>query len=352
MKIHNIRPVNTALKNPSDPSRQASNLGKAQRELKRRFDKILQGVRLLVADQSKYITAKTTNSVEWRPLAIFINSSGELDTCRSSLVINKNTYYEYKIDAQRYSEINSFIEHLLFGEILGDYSGTKPHNWFFQSYLSSAFNDGINDAIRAIQDQSDRSIVGEEISRQIMSLNSDDFSAQSINSLGLVYSRVFNEMKGLSDAMKVDLSETLTRGMASGLGIRAITSDIQKRVSVGFSRAQRIARTEILNAYRVAQRDKTKEVNGTVYSDSDFEMLQLWLSALAPTSRDWHVKRHGEIYTSNEVDEFYLKNGNPINCLCSQSPILVNKKTGKPVIDGVTEKLQNQKDQYLKDGGK
>jgi len=352
MKMRKIKSISSMPKDAADPAHQSGNLGRSQRELRRRFDRILKGVRSLVADQSKYITAKTANSVEWQPLSFFTNSSGELDTIKSPLTINKGAYYEYKIDSKRYREINSFIERLLFDELLESYSGTKPPNWFFQSYLSSAFNDGINDAIRSIQDQSDYKIVGDEINRQIMSLSSDDFNVQAMDSLGLVYSRVFNEMEGLTDEMKVDLSETLTRGMAGGLGIRAIASDIQKRVGVGFVRAQRIARTEILNAYRTAQRNKSKEINDTVYKGSRFEMLQLWFSALAATSRIWHVKKHGEIYTEQEVSEFYLERGNAINCLCSQSPILVYKKTGKAVVDGTVKRLQNQKEQYLSGGAK
>ena len=167
-----------------------------------------------------------------------------------------------------------------------------------------------------------------------------------MQSLQLVYSRVFNEMKGLSDSMKTDLSETLTRGMASGFGIREITSDIKKRVNVGFSRAQRIARTEILQAYRTAQRARTKEINETVYDDSPFIMRQLWFSALAATSRPWHVSRHGNVYTQQEVEAFYSERGNSINCLCSQSPVLVERKTGEAVNQDLIKRMKKQKERW------
>ena len=189
-------------------------------------------------------------------------------------------------------------------------------------------------------------IVGDEIAMMVRQLDSDAFNPQQVNSLGLVYSRVFNEMKGLSDSMKVDLSETLTRGMASGLGIRQITQDVAKRVGVGFSRAQRISRTEILGAYRTAQRAKTKEINETIYNDSPFVQKQLWFSALAMTSRPHHVARHSEIYSIQEVEEFYSKNGNSINCLCNQSPILVNRKTGEVVMKDLIDKMRQQKDAW------
>ena len=332
-------------KDAADPAHQKKNLSREQRELRVRFERILTGVRKLVADQANYRTVSAVNK-EWKPLVYFTNANGELDTHRSSIAVNKTTYYEYQIDVARYESINEFIERLLYDEILESYTGKKPPNWFFQSYLSSAFNDGINDTIQDIKNQSTPSLVGDIVSRQIQSLTSDEFNPQATQSLALVYGRVFNEMKGLTDSMKVDLSETLTRGMADGLGIRAISAHVQKRVGVGFSRAQRIARTEILGAYRTAQRAKTKEINETVFDDSPYEFKQLWFSALAESSRPWHVSKHGGIFTQQEVEEFYSKNGNSIFCLCSQSPILVDKKTGKPLIDDTVKRMDGQRKKY------
>lgn len=345
MKIRQIKNGPVMPKDAADPAHQKKNLSREQRELKVRFERILTGVRKLVADQANYRIVSAVNK-EWKPLVYFTNANGELDTRRSSIAVNKTTYYEYQIDVARYESINEFIERLLYDEILESYTGKMPPNWFFQSYLSKAFNDGVNDTIQDIKNQSTPSLVGDIVSRQIQSLSSGEFNPQATQSLALVYGRVFNEMKGLTDSMKVDLSETLTRGMADGLGIRAISADVQKRVGVGFSRAQRIARTEILGAYRTAQRAKTKEINETVFDDSPYEFKQLWFSALAISSRKWHVSRHGQIYTQQEVEEFYSKNGNSINCLCSQSPILVDKKTGKPLIDDTVKRMDEQRKKY------
>jgi len=349
MKIKQIKNGPAMPKDAADPAHQKKNLSREQRELKVRFERILTGVRKLAADQSNYRTVSAVNSsasMAWNPLVYFTNTKGELDTHKSSIAVNKTTYYEYQIDLARYESINGFIERLLYDEILESYTGKMTPNWFFQSYLSSAYNDGINDTIQDIKNQSTPSLVGEIVSRQIQSISSDEFNPQATQSLALVYGRVFNEMKGLTDSMKVDLSETLTRGMADGLGIRAISADVQKRVGVGFSRAQRIARTEILGAYRTAQRAKTKEVNETVFDDSPYEFKQLWFSALAESSRKWHVSRHGHIFTQQEVEKFYSENGNSVNCLCSQSPILVDKKTGKPLIDDTVKRMDEQREKY------
>lgn len=339
-KIRSVMP-----KDAADPANQKGNIGRAARALKARFQRIQKEMVSLVRDQANYRSVSAANShkeATWKPLVYYTNAQGELDVVESSVAIN-TTYYEYQIDTARYNAINDFINRLLYDEILQSITGDMPPRWFFQSYLESSFNRGISDALRDIQMQSQPELVTQEIAQQIQALSPDDYSPQAIQSLGLVYARVFNEMKGLTDSMKTDLAETLTRGMASGLGIRAISADIKKRVGVGFSRAQRIARTEILGAYRTAQRARTKEVNETIFDDSPYMFKQLWFSALASTSRRWHVSKHGEIYTQQEVEQFYSERGNSINCLCSQSPVLVNRKTGEAVIKETIERMKKQK---------
>lgn len=277
-------------RNPADPAGQMPTVKRLFRDLKKRFTRINSEVQRLVSEQKQYQTRITVNKA----------------------------YYEYQIDEQRYASINDFILRVLRNELLESYDGSKPFSWFYQSYLEQSFIDGINDQIYSAQSMADPAIVGEEISQQIMNLQEDNVSPQQQQRLGLVYARVFEEMAGLTNSMKTDLAETLTRGMANGLGITAIARDIKKRVQVGFSRAQRIARTEILGAYRTATRSEQKDINDTIYADSEWHMALLWWSALTSTTRKWHAKEHGEIKTAQWVDEFYSVNGNAIQCYCSQ----------------------------------
>jgi SPP1 gp7 family putative phage head morphogenesis protein len=338
-KIRQIKSYPVIPRSAEDPANQKGNLKRAQVELKKRFERINKAMKQLVKDQEQYQRVASANKMAfWWPL----DSNGE----RINEVVVNKAYYSYDISTERYDSINSFIEHLLYNELLESLTGQRPNNWFYQSYLSSAYNDAIRDTIQSSKNMAEPSVVGDEIAMMIRQLDADAFNPQQVNALSLVYSRVFNEMKGLTDSMKVDLSETLTRGMASGLGIREITQDVAKRVGVGFSRAQRISRTEILGAYRTAQRDKTRQINEDIYSDSPFVQKQLWFSALAMTSRPHHVAKHGQIYSMQEVEEFYSENGNSINCLCSQSPILVNRKTGEAVMKDLIKKMRQQKDAW------
>lgn len=327
-------------KDAADPANQRGNLKRAMSDLKQRFKHIEKEVTKLVAEQKQY-QRQTQANTKWRPLVFFTNSRFGIDTVKSSTAVNV-AYYEYLIDDARLQQIDRYLERLLYGDLLESF-GDMPPRWFFKSYLSQSFNQAVNESIQSYQNQADSDVLGEDIARQLLAMSRDEVSPQIMQSLGIVYSRTFNNMKGLTDSMKSDLADTLTRGMESGFGIRQITSDIKKRVGVGFSRAQRIARTEILNAFRTAQRAKTKEVNETIFDDSPFVFRQLWFSALASTSRPNHVAKHSEIYTQQEVEAFYAQSGFGVNCLCSQSPILVDRETNEPVNEKVIERMKEQK---------
>jgi len=302
-------------KKASDPAGQMPTVKRLFSDLKKRFNKINKRMVELVKEQRKYQTRITTNKA----------------------------YYEYQIDELRYQSINEYILRVLRANLLESFDGTKPLNWFYQSYLEQSFIDGINDQVYSAKSMADPAIVGEEITQQIMAIDEDYISPQQQQRLGLVYARVFEEMDGLTNSMKVDLANTLTRGMADGLGITEISKNIQKRVQVGFSRAQRIARTEIMQSYRTATRSEQRDINANIYADSDWHMQLLWWSALTSTTRKTHAAKHGGIYDNQEVDDFYSEGANAINCYCNQGPVLVNKKTGETPQQDLIDKMLKQK---------
>ena len=87
-------------------------------------------------------------------------------------------------------------------------------------------------------------------------------------------------------------------------------------------------------------------VAGTVLIGVGQAVLSLlWLSALKPTTRSWHASRHGKVYTTEEVRDFYAENGNRYNCYCSQIPVLLNDD-GSIFNQGLAEKLAKERQQW------
>lgn len=310
-------------RNPKDPAAQFGNLRNANARLKSRYKNIKVGARELI------------------------------DTFNPVLISNNTTatnkaVYEYQIDSSRFDAISVYLQRLLYGELLDNPRGEFNNRWWLSANLTTAYENGTADTLQSTKNIASVEVVGQEISQQVrsMRLESIVMSPQFQSRIGLIYSRVFESMKGLADSTKTDLADTLARGMASGKGIRALTKDVMKRVNVSHGRAKRIARTEILNSYRTATNQETDDINENVYDDSEWHMVPLWFSALAPTTRKNHASRHGATYTTQQVKDFYSLDGNAINCLCSQSPVLANKKTGAILQEPLQNRMIKQKDAW------
>ena len=243
-----------------------------------------------------------------------------------------------------------YLQGLLNTELLDDNQGDLTRRWWLNANLITAYEDGTADTLQSAKNIATADIVGQDISQQVrsMTLESIVLSPQFKSRVGLVQSRVFENMKGLTGSTKSDLADTLARGMSSGKGIRALTKDVMKRIKVSQARAKRIARTETLNSYRTATSQETDALNESVYDDSEWHMVPLWFSALGPTTRNNHASKHGSTYTTQQVKDFYSIDGNAINCLCSQSPVLANKKTGEILQEALQKRMIKKKDIWQK----
>ena len=71
-----------------------------------------------------------------------------------------------------------------------------------------------------------------------------------VETLELMFTRVFEGLRGITDSMAGDLSEVLTQALIDGVGPRVIAKRITDRIgSISRRRALVLARTEIIRAY-------------------------------------------------------------------------------------------------------
>jgi SPP1 gp7 family putative phage head morphogenesis protein len=71
--------------------------------------------------------------------------------------------------------------------------------------------------------------------------------------IGLIYTRVFSELRGITDALDQKISRTLAEGLASGWGPRRMVREMGDVVEkIGVTRARILARTETIRAHHVA----------------------------------------------------------------------------------------------------
>ena len=253
--------------------------------------------------------------------------------------------YDYLLDASTMDRTMAAIEQILTQEILGgsDFWTTR---FFMNPFVESAVEDGTTDSF----DSAVRIAEGSPVEQNLSLLTAQQQLQTPVyaDRLRLVNGRVFELMKGLTADMKSQLRLTLTEGVARGVGIRDLKGMINKRLSVGMVRAERIARTEINNAYRGAYMDEAKDLNETALKDDDWQIMQVHRSALSPTTRSKHAARHGTIHTIQEQKDWWAKNANSINCLCSTLDVLVNKKTGEVLQHKMIDNMLKQKKQWAK----
>lgn len=71
--------------------------------------------------------------------------------------------------------------------------------------------------------------------------------------VGLIYSRIYSDLKGITSAMDTQISRVLAQGLAEGRNPRELARVITERVDkVGITRARMLARTEVVRAHHAA----------------------------------------------------------------------------------------------------
>ena len=140
-------------------------------------------------------------------------------------------------------------------------------------------------------------------------------------SIGQLFTRSYESLEGSTSAMAKEIRQVLTDGVRQGTGVKDVTRDIQKRISVSKSKAELIAQTEVTGAYRISQINQAD-----IASEELGEPIGLrWLTRRDGKVRDLHARWHGTITTPEEAD---IRNSvSPFRCRCSLSPVIEEADT-------------------------
>lgn len=242
---------------------------------------------------------------------------------------DSNQTYEYLLDQFVLDDMNSYIAELINELVMRAING-EP---IVVGQAELAYQQGTAAAVTNIAAQT--AVLTRTVEQTLMS---EPYRRR----IALVRARLFEQMQGFTDQSRTDLARVLAEGMARGQSPRTIARTIRYRIGVAQSRAERIARTEINVAHRQAIRDEDQQVN-----QEGIKTRLLWLSALLSTTRQTHAALHGKVMTRQEVDDFYSRDANSINCRCSQTSILVDDD-GKPLSNALPSKLKLQGAKFFK----
>lgn len=145
--------------------------------------------------------------------------------------------------------------------------------------------------------------------------------------LATAQTRSMDHWTGLGSQARADLSAIIGRAVVDGKNPRAVRAEIAEALGVSKARALGYAQTDItgtLREARAAEADHASEEMG-------LNIGLLWTSALKPTTRQTHAARHGKVYTTAEVREFYGRDGNRYRCHCSTTEALLDEN-GTPIL--------------------
>ncbi len=237
----------------------------------------------------------------------------------------------YNMTAAELADLLQVVQSILDEELL---DGGSQDLWAMD-YVIAEYDRGTLNAFTNLSVQS-QVYASQTTLQQLLS------SPGHLNQVAAARLTTFNDWKVISDTARGDLTNIITDAVARGVNPRETASVISKRLDVSMSRAKAIAQTEQVGALRQAQWNETDWAAYRLGLNTGM----LWLSALKPTTRLWHASRHGKVYTTEEVRDFYAENGNRYNCYCSQIPVLLNDD-GSIFNEGLAEKLKAEKIAWL-----
>lgn len=175
--------------------------------------------------------------------------------------------------------------------------------------------------------------------RFIDALESEPFR----NRVAMAQLKSYEHWTSLGAKARADLAQVIGESVALGLNPRDAKKAIRERLGVSKAQAAAYAQTDItdtLRAARWAEAEHAKTAMG-------INVALLWTSALLPTTRETHASRHGKNYTTDEVREFYSRDGNRYRCHCSTTECLI--ENGKPVLlPRLTQALSKEKQTWAK----
>lgn len=292
------------------------------RDIDDRYYRIKQDLKALI-DERMTGRERAGNGSRWHFLC---HQAGEQPTLYQ---VNAATYI-YDMTPAELSALLKVVQGVLDRHLL---EGGETDIWSM-GYVGAEMQRGTLEAFNNLSQQSQ--LYAQQTTLQQL-LSSPAYQNQVAATLVSTYS----DWKGISDVARTDLANVITDAVARGVNPRETAKVISKRLDVSASRAKNIAQTEQVGALREAQWAETDWARDRL----GLKTAVLWISALKPTTRSWHASRSGNVYTTEEVRDFYSANGNRYHCYCSQIPCLLDEH-GQIANKGVTDRFIKERDKW------
>lgn len=186
-------------------------------------------------------------------------------------------------------------------------SNAARASWM-NTYIDTAYSKGVRDAVGKMKKGG--ASIAETWTNQAF------FRPIHADRLGLIYTRAYSDLDGITKTMDQQISRILAQGIGEGRGPAELARQINERVEkIGVTRARVLARTEIVSAHAEASLNAYEEA-GIENVEVEAEWTTAGDNAVCPICE----AMEGKIYSISEARGLIP---NHPGCRCSWSSIVV-----------------------------
>ena len=205
----------------------------------------------------------------------------------------------------------------------GNQLGQAVEGAWTNQYIQSAYQKGM---LRGRQEVIGNTITGYEdippYGSQYGSLQKAFNSPFHADKVGLIYTRAFNGLKGITNEMDKQISNVLAQGISEGWNPKKLASDLTDRVGkIGITRATILARTEVIRAHHVAMVQEYKN-----WGVTGVQVQAEWTTAGDKRVCSLCSSLQGKIYTLEQIEPLIPKHP---QCRCLALPVDATEKKTK-----------------------
>lgn len=170
--------------------------------------------------------------------------------------------WAFMTDSQKLDAFNLWFKGEIEQEIL-TVEGAFGEPWTNQ-YVGSAYRKGSIRAYTDTKKETNASSLDFYNGSKEQFLESAFNQPERVEKLRFLYTRTFEELKGISNAMSQQVSRTLAQGIANGLGAEEVARRLDNTISgINRTRARVLARTELVAAHSEGQLDSFEDLGIT-----------------------------------------------------------------------------------------
>lgn len=235
-------------------------------------------------------------------------------------ILNVEREFQFLSDPGKLEAFNAWFKQQVEADILSPAAGAIAGQPWTTDYIESSYKRGVTNAFAASRDASG----GARFDAGQQAFIQEAFNQpETLSKIQLLAQRSFENLKGVTATMSSQMNQILAQGIADGRGPRELAKEMSEKIaSLTRSRANTIARTEIIHAHAEGQLDSYERLG----------IDELGLFAEWSTAGDDRVcpdcfAREGQVFTVEEA-----RNLIPLhpNCRCTWIPSLKGPKGKTP----------------------